>query len=120
MRALLCPASLKGALSARSAAAALARGFREQGGVAVELPVADGGEGTADVLERAGCSSGTTGRWSRRRPQSACPCSHGRSATRCAPRAEDSESCCSPHLTRGLLGFSSVSAASRPWTAAPA
>ncbi|TML49728.1 MAG: glycerate kinase [Actinobacteria bacterium] len=58
MRALLCPASLKGALSARSAAAALARGFREQGGVAVELPVADGGEGTADVLER-----GLGGEW---------------------------------------------------------
>ena len=58
MRALLCPASLKGALSARSAAAALARGFREQGGVAFELPVADGGEGTADVLER-----GLGGEW---------------------------------------------------------
>ncbi len=58
MRALLCPASLKGALSARSAAAALARGFRKQGGVAVELPVADGGEGTADVLER-----GLGGEW---------------------------------------------------------
>jgi len=58
VRALLCPASLKGALSARSAAAALARGFRKQGGVAVELPVADGGEGTADVLER-----GLGGEW---------------------------------------------------------
>ena len=58
MRALLCPASLKGALSARSAAAALARGFRKQGGVAFELPVADGGEGTADVLER-----GLGGEW---------------------------------------------------------
>jgi len=58
VRALLCPASLKGALSARSAAAALARGFRKQGGVAFELPVADGGEGTADVLER-----GLGGEW---------------------------------------------------------
>lgn len=50
MRALLCPASLKGVLSAPRAAAALGRGFREGGGEAVELPVADGGEGTAEVL----------------------------------------------------------------------
>lgn len=51
MRALLCPASLKGALSASAAAAALARGFREAGWDADELPVADGGEGTAESLE---------------------------------------------------------------------
>ena len=50
MRALLCPASLKGVLSARDAAAALARGVRAAGGDAVELPIADGGEGTADAL----------------------------------------------------------------------
>ena len=53
MRALLCPASLKGVLSARVAAAALARGVRAAGGEAVELPVADGGEGTAEALEAA-------------------------------------------------------------------
>jgi glycerate kinase len=51
MRALLCPASLKGVLSARAAAAALAEGLRRQGVETVELPVADGGEGTAEVLE---------------------------------------------------------------------
>jgi glycerate kinase len=50
MRALLCPASLKGVLSARRAAAALARGVRAAGGDAVELPIADGGEGTAEAL----------------------------------------------------------------------
>ena len=50
MRALLCPASLKGVLSARAAAAALARGVRAAGGDGVELPIADGGEGTADAL----------------------------------------------------------------------
>ena len=50
MRALLCPASLKGVLTARTAAAALARGFVVAGADAIELPVADGGEGTADVL----------------------------------------------------------------------
>jgi glycerate 2-kinase len=53
VRALLSPASLKGALSARAAAAALAEGMRSGGAETVELPVADGGEGTADVLERA-------------------------------------------------------------------
>ena len=51
MRALLCPASLKGVLSATAAAEALAVGFREEGTAVVELPVADGGEGTAEVLE---------------------------------------------------------------------
>src|SRR4051812_48007115 len=49
-RALACPASLKGVLSAREAAAALAVGLREWSEVD-ELPVADGGEGTLDVLQ---------------------------------------------------------------------
>src|SRR5436190_8199271 len=52
MRALACPASLKGVLSAREAAAALAEGlctWAEVDG----LPVADGGEGTLDVLHAA-------------------------------------------------------------------
>jgi len=50
---LLCPASLKGVLSARDAAAALARGVRAAGADAVELPVADGGEGTGEALRAA-------------------------------------------------------------------
>jgi glycerate 2-kinase len=50
VRALACPASLKGVLSAPAAAAALARGLREGGAEAEELPVADGGEGTAEAL----------------------------------------------------------------------
>ena len=53
MRALLCPGSLKGVLSARAAATALARGAREAGAEALELPVADGGEGTAEILQAA-------------------------------------------------------------------
>jgi glycerate 2-kinase len=53
VRALACPASLKGVLGAADAAAALGEGFRRAGADAVELPVADGGEGTADVLRRA-------------------------------------------------------------------
>lgn len=47
MRALACPASLKGVVPAREAATLLARGL---GPGAVALPVADGGEGTADAL----------------------------------------------------------------------
>ena len=53
MKALLCPASLKGVLSARDAAAALADGVRAAGAEAVEVPVADGGEGTAEALHAA-------------------------------------------------------------------
>ncbi|TMM05346.1 MAG: glycerate kinase [Actinobacteria bacterium] len=50
MSALASPASLKGVLSARDAAASLAEGFRSGGAEAKELPIADGGEGTAEVL----------------------------------------------------------------------
>lgn len=53
MRALACPASLKGVLDAAAAAAALATGLRAGGAEAVELPVADGGEGTADAIQRS-------------------------------------------------------------------
>ena len=53
MRALACPASLKGVLTAAEAAAALASGLRAAGAETVELPVADGGEGTAAVLRSA-------------------------------------------------------------------
>ena len=50
-RRIVCaPDSLKGVLSAREAAAALAAGVREAGGEADELPLADGGEGTAEAL----------------------------------------------------------------------
>jgi glycerate kinase len=52
VRTLACPASLKGVLSARDAAAALAQGLGEWSDVD-ELPVADGGEGTLDVLHSA-------------------------------------------------------------------
>jgi glycerate kinase len=55
VNALACPASLKGVLSAREAAAALAEGFRRGGGNPAELPIADGGEGTAEVLGATVC-----------------------------------------------------------------
>ncbi|HEY7148871.1 MAG TPA: glycerate kinase, partial [Gaiellaceae bacterium] len=53
MRALASPASCKGALSAVEGAMALAAGLRGAGVEAEELPVADGGEGTAEVFAAA-------------------------------------------------------------------
>jgi glycerate kinase len=53
MRVLAAPASLKGVLPAPAAADALARGLRTGGAEADTQPVADGGDGTLDVLERA-------------------------------------------------------------------
>lgn len=49
-RALACPASLKHVLAAPAAAAALVEGFARAGVEADARPVADGGEGTVDVL----------------------------------------------------------------------
>jgi glycerate 2-kinase len=46
----VAPDSFKGTFSAREVAAAVARGLRSAGREAEELPVADGGEGTIDVL----------------------------------------------------------------------
>jgi glycerate 2-kinase len=53
VRALASPASCKGVLSAVEAAMALAAGMRTAGLEADELPVADGGEGTAEVFAAA-------------------------------------------------------------------
>jgi glycerate 2-kinase len=53
MRVLAAPASLKGVLPAPAAADALARGLRAGGAEADTQPVADGGDGTLDVLVRA-------------------------------------------------------------------
>ena len=50
MHALASPASLKCVLSAREAAAILAEGLRAGGAEVEELPIADGGEGTGEVL----------------------------------------------------------------------
>jgi glycerate kinase len=47
---LVAPDSFKGTLSASQVAAAIARGLRDGGRDADELPVADGGEGTIDAL----------------------------------------------------------------------
>jgi glycerate kinase len=50
LRALACPASLKGVLGAAAAADALVRGLRSAGSEADALPIGDGGEGTLDAL----------------------------------------------------------------------
>jgi glycerate 2-kinase len=50
VRALASPASFKGVLSASQAAAALCEGLQAGGADARPLPVADGGEGTAEIL----------------------------------------------------------------------
>jgi glycerate kinase len=51
--ALVAPDSFKGTFSAREVAAAIAAGLRSAEREAVELPVADGGEGTMEVLLNA-------------------------------------------------------------------
>jgi glycerate 2-kinase len=48
--ALIAPDKFKGTFSAPEVAAAIARGLRAAGREAVELPVADGGDGTLDAL----------------------------------------------------------------------
>jgi glycerate 2-kinase len=50
---LVAPDSYKGTFSADEVAAAIAAGLRSAGREAEEMPVADGGEGTMDVLVRA-------------------------------------------------------------------
>jgi glycerate 2-kinase len=50
VKAIVCPDSFKGTFTAREVAAAIAAGVREAGLEAVELPLADGGEGTLDAL----------------------------------------------------------------------
>jgi glycerate kinase len=50
---LVAPDSFKGTFSASRVAAAIARGLEAAGGEADPCPVADGGEGTAEVLLRA-------------------------------------------------------------------
>lgn len=50
MRVLVCPDKFRGTLTAREAAAAIAAGAERAGWSTDELPLADGGEGTLDVL----------------------------------------------------------------------
>jgi glycerate kinase len=56
------PNAFKGTLSARAAAAAMARGVLDAGAVALEMPVADGGDGTLNVLLAARGAGARTSR----------------------------------------------------------
>ena len=60
-RLLACPDKLRGTLGAREAAAAIAAGAGRAGWSAVELPLADGGEGTLDVLGGGNRTTRVTG-----------------------------------------------------------
>lgn len=53
LRVLCAPNAFRGTLSAAAAARALAAGVRAAGGEPIGLPVADGGDGTLDVLVRS-------------------------------------------------------------------
>jgi glycerate kinase len=53
---LVAPDSFKGTFAAAEVSAHIAAGIRAVGGSAVELPVADGGEGTLEVLVRGLCA----------------------------------------------------------------
>ncbi|MBS1893819.1 MAG: glycerate kinase, partial [Actinobacteria bacterium] len=53
-RHLVCPDGFKGTYSAREVAAAIGAGVRDAGFEAAELPLADGGEGTLEVLLAGG------------------------------------------------------------------
>jgi glycerate kinase len=61
VRALAAPDKFRGTLSAREAAAAIAAGAARAGWDAVELPLADGGEGTLDVLRGGNRTTVVTG-----------------------------------------------------------
>jgi glycerate kinase len=57
VRALASPGSCKGVLTPIEAALALGAGLRAAGAEAIELPVADGGEGTTEVIAAARAGS---------------------------------------------------------------
>lgn len=67
MSILVAPDSFKGTFTAAQVAAHIAGGIRSAGAAAVELPVADGGEGTFEVLVRGldarPVRVGTVGPW---------------------------------------------------------
>jgi len=61
MRLLAAPDKFRGTLTARAAAAAIAAGAERSGWAALELPLADGGEGTLDVLGGGNRRTAVTG-----------------------------------------------------------
>jgi glycerate kinase len=105
--ALACPASLKGVLSARAAAAALGEGFARAGVRCEQLPLADGGEGTIDALGAR--RNGTTVV----EAAQAIPLGHGRldvTAASSRPLGELLASLVADRLLIGLGGTSNMDA----------
>ena len=61
LRVVVAPAPFKGALGPADVAAAIATGVRLAGHEAIEVPVADGGEGTLEALGGANRVNTVTG-----------------------------------------------------------
>ncbi|MFV0317730.1 MAG: glycerate kinase [Microthrixaceae bacterium] len=61
MRILVAPDKFRGTLTAAQAAAAIAAGLKREGHEVLEMPLADGGEGTLDVLGGANRATVVTG-----------------------------------------------------------
>lgn len=61
MRVLICPDKFKGTASAAAVAAAMAQAIERRGWEAVMMPMADGGEGTLEVLGGANRTRTVTG-----------------------------------------------------------
>ena len=138
MRALLCPASLKGVLTAREAAAALGRGARERRSRCGRVP--DRRRGRRHCGCASLCARRRVARRDRVRParttglravapprRRSCgveaaaaiglPLLRRTSVTRSSHRAEDWVSSCSPLFARSRARCSSASAGARRWTA---
>jgi glycerate 2-kinase len=96
LRAVVAPDSFKGSLGAREAAAALAEGWRETrpGDDLVCLPLADGGEGTLQVLAAADAAA----RWH----QVGVTGPDGRTVASCWLELRDATACVELALASGL------------------
>ncbi len=96
MRAVIAPDSFKGSIGARAAAAALADGWRDArpGDDLVCLPLADGGEGTLQVLAAADSAA----RWHQLRVTGP----DGRAVASCWLELQDGTACIELALASGL------------------
>ncbi|WP_251045810.1 glycerate kinase [Arthrobacter sp. ISL-5] len=85
MTFLVAPDSFKGTYSAADVAAAIGAGIEDGGGRVIQLPVADGGEGTFDALCRSLRASAVTvealNSWGEQLPPTAEPVLSAQSVT---------------------------------------
>src|SRR6266550_4757053 len=115
MKVVVAPNAFKGTLTASQAARAIARGVREvfPDAEVVEVPVADGGDGTVEALVTANRGESLTAKVEG-------PLGDAVTATYGGRPRSASASCSSPHGGRTPTVSSSASEARRPMTAAPA